>query len=380
MQYDLACAACSPVPRGLLHGACADCVARVLGELPELRPEGAPRVVERASELRVEEDTISLDARPASPVVAIAVAVEWGRSWIALCADGSVGRLDLHRRELRILSRVPEDVLSLGNLGLEVSANGRFAAAVNVNGRRGSVIDLESGRETIRLDRGDYHPEASSFPVAFFELAGRTCVVHGTSWNRLDVSDATTAESLRPRTFGTDPTDRAHSLDYFHSGLSISPGAEWIAEDGWIWHPIGNPVVWSLARWMKENPFEAEDGPTRANVAHRGFWDSAMCWLDDHTLGIAGGEYLVDQPLPILLRFDARAGAMLPAFPCPAGLLAAEDGRLYVYDRTEGLSVLDLANGDRLLHAPHVCAHAYRGRGEFLTLLPDGSFRISRVL
>jgi len=219
MQHDFTCPDCRSVRRDDLVDACPGCVTRVFSDSPALEPFGAPRSVERPGGLRVEEETVTLDERPHSPVVAVAAATRGGRHWIALCGDGSVGRLDLHRRELRLHARVPEGVLALGNLGLEVSADGRFAAVVNAFGQHGSLLDLESGTEILRLDRGDYHPETSSFPIAFFEWNERTCLVHGTSWNRLDVSDARTGEALRPRTIGAYETDPAHYLDYSHSGL-----------------------------------------------------------------------------------------------------------------------------------------------------------------
>jgi len=72
---------------------------------------------------------------------------------------------------------------------LHVSWRGDFAAVVNDYGRHGQVLDLRSGRVTMMLDGGDYHPETVPFSLAFFEARGRPVVIHRSDWNRLDLSD-----------------------------------------------------------------------------------------------------------------------------------------------------------------------------------------------
>ena len=72
-------------------------------------------------------------------------------------------------------------------------------------------------------------------------LDGRTLVVHATDWNRLDVSDPATGERLTlrdlPQPESGQPRPNRY-MDYCHAGLSVSPDYEWIADWGWIWHPV----------------------------------------------------------------------------------------------------------------------------------------------
>jgi hypothetical protein len=124
---------------------------------------------------------------------------------------------------------------------LHVSPDGRYAAVVAVHGSSGVVIDVERTTITMRLDRGDHHVHACRFSCAFFRSGGRTLLVHATDANRLEVSDPATGELLTERGppppwtgYGTAPP---HHLDYFHGALLVSPDGEWIADDGWAWHP-----------------------------------------------------------------------------------------------------------------------------------------------
>lgn len=144
-------------------------------------------------------------------------------------------------------------------------------------GRRGLVLDLESGRVTMELDRGSYHPETQPFPVAFTAIGDEAILVHATAWNRLDLSDPSCGRLRSGR--GTDgrkdePRPQ-HCRDYFHGRLLVSPGGRYLADDGWVWHPSGLPSVWNLDRWVRHNPFESEDGPSLLHLCQRDYyWDA----------------------------------------------------------------------------------------------------------
>lgn len=381
-EHEYVCEACATVPRDRLGEVCAVCASVIKGEAA-VSVAGRPAPLDRPSGLEYVEETISLDEAPSSPVIAVAVAVAAGGAWVALTADGQVGRLDLVRRAFTPLARAPEGAMAVGELALAVSDDGRFAAVYMERGRYGSLLDLSHGEETLRLDRGDYHETVSSFPVAFSRHAGRPVVVHGTDWNRLDVSDPETGARITKRDAPiARPNERSeHYLDYFHGALAVSPDGTWIAEDGWVWHPVGVPVAFSLERWLSGNVWESEDGPSRRSFGARDFWDAPLVWLDEATLGIWGGAFDMSmEPVPILERVRVESGERLEPIACPGGSLVAEDGRLYAFDRESGLSILDVATGERLLHRRDVSPTRYRGRGEFLTLLPGGAFRVGRVI
>ena len=84
--------------------------------------------------------------------------------------------------------------------------------------KRGSLSTFVLGAVTMPLDRGDYRVEHASFPLAFFEQAGRPLLVHATAWNRLDISDPVNW-AVTDRAFGAPPPGMAlpeHDLNYFH--------------------------------------------------------------------------------------------------------------------------------------------------------------------
>jgi hypothetical protein len=139
---------------------------------------------------------------------------------------------------------------------LHCSKRGEFAVVVNDYGRYGQVIDLRSGAVTFALDGGDYHPATVPFSFAFADMFGCVVAVHRTALNRLDVSDPSTGELLTqrsPTSYRSGEERPEHYLDYFHGALYLSPSGAHILDDGWVWHPVGVPTVWSLNRWMSQN-------------------------------------------------------------------------------------------------------------------------------
>jgi hypothetical protein len=93
--------------------------------------------------------------------------------------------------------------------------------------------------------------------------------IHRTSWNRLDLSDPATGAPLSdrgPTSYRQGEPRPDYYLDYFHGRLHVSPGAKHIADDGWVWHPVGLVTVWDLEAWLG-SAWESEDGPTKRRSA-----------------------------------------------------------------------------------------------------------------
>ena len=88
------------------------------------------------------------------------------------------------------------------------------------------------------------------------------------------------------------PVNRApeHDLDYFHATLLPSPDGKWIADNGWAWQPVGIVRAWSIERWLNENVWESEDGPTAKNLCGQDNWDQPMCWINNRTLAAWGED------------------------------------------------------------------------------------------
>lgn len=200
-------------------------------------------------------------------------------TWLFVAPDGLVTRVDTASDRSEDVCRID---LPAGEPGykpwaghrltprLHLSPSGRFAAVVNDYGRNGKVYDLRTGATTATLDGGEYHRYTVPFSCAFVEHDGREIVIHRTAWNRLDASLAGTGELLT----GRDPTsdergeaEPGHRLDYFHGAIVASPDGRRVADDGWVWSPVGIPVAWSVAAGRERLGVRGRPEQDQARVA-----------------------------------------------------------------------------------------------------------------
>lgn len=392
------------------HWVCDDCAKRH-PEAPAWRPidedwwarhgddssrigvVGSPEVLSRATDLAFTHEDVPLalgagivDLRPC-PVSA-------SGCWFLL-SDGALSYADLSTGEVTRTLRPPRlRSASRPGCGLCVSPAGDFAAIFQASGSRGAVIDLADGRVVRRLRRGRYCSENSLFPVAFARRDGRTLLVTGADWNRLDLVDVASnrvlSERASTRMVEGAPTPE-HYLDYFHGSLVVSPDGARIIDSGWIWHPVGEVRAWSLDAW-RDNPWESEDGPTLRRFAPREyFWDGPACWVDDTTVALWGWGDDDEWLIPAALLVDAREGRLLRWFPgprvrrpkaLPPRTLADSlvfDGHLFAVDDEAGTTVWDVVTGERLHADPSLKpTRHHRGARAFLTPTAEG-VRVSRL-
>ncbi|MES4792931.1 MAG: hypothetical protein C4321_08035 [Chloroflexota bacterium] len=225
--------------------------------------------------------------------------------------------------------------------------------------------------------------EYSNFSCTFFQHNGRLLLAHGTDRNRLDISDPQTGSLLTergPTSYRRGEERPAHYLDYFHCGLTVSPDNEWIADNGWVWHPFGTITAWSLRGWVTENVWESEDGPTKKALCWRDYyWDGPLCWINSRTLAVWGQGTDEENLFAAVRLFDVVSGEELGWFPGPVGELVFDE-YLFSCAPEHGTSVWDVATGERLLHTPEFCPTTYHpGAREFLTWRPDGTLLLSRL-
>ncbi|MFI5707910.1 hypothetical protein [Kribbella sp. NPDC051620] len=318
--------------------------------------------------------------------------------WLVLGEDGRISRWDLATGEhvsvgTTTVPAEPDREPWAGHelrRHLHASGDGSFAAVVNDYGRFGEVLDLRTGETTMLLDNQGYEEETVPFSLAFARRRGRDVVIHRTDWNRLDVSDAATGRLLtdRPAPLLTETEGRPeHYLDYFHGALRVSPDGRQVLDDGWVWHPVGFPAVWSLDRWIEDNVWESEDGPTRLDLCGRtDYWDHPMVWIDSVRVAVQGiGDddvtirpgarifdtsrrtQLTDWKMPTALELAALEG--------PTGQFFSDGARLFSSAGT-GLSTWDLEEGSLVEELPGFSpTHHHRGAGQFLQLA-DGLVRL----
>ncbi|MFJ3306968.1 hypothetical protein ACIPSA_28400 [Streptomyces sp. NPDC086549] len=346
---------------------CEDCFDDTEGDL--LGAAGRPEVLDRPREFdrRVVATPVPPALGPAEDLAPVAAA---GVTWLVLCADGRIVRWNCDTgewaEEARTTVEVPADAEPYCGRApsrrLIASADGRFAAVVVDHANQGEVFDLSTGAVTLTLDGGTYHNDTVPFSAAFAGHDGRTVLIHRTEWNRLDLSDPATGELLTAREFepGEDPRSE-RVLDYFHGGLTVSPTGVRIADDGWVWAPVGVVTAWNLRDWVAGNPFESEDGPSRTELPGCLYhWNRPVVWLDDDRLvvgGIGEDDYEIVGGARI---FDVGGAGSRPAghrpapvapevmtFGGPEGRFFAAGGLLFSSD-SAGLKIWDPADGSRL--------------------------------
>lgn len=176
---------------------------------------------------------------------------------------------------------------------LHVSPSGRFAAVVNDFGKSGQVVDLSREKSTIELNCDNYHSDTVPFSFAFLKSGERDLFIHRTAWNRLDISDPLAGKIMTERTIAVenDPKKKRpeHDLNYFHGAIYLSPDGDYIVDDGWVWHPVGVVTRWSVKRWLAENVWESEDGPSIGTLCCRDYyWNAAIVWVDEKRVAVGG--------------------------------------------------------------------------------------------
>lgn len=387
IEFDLSCLDCDRASSGgsdlRLLVACDGCVDRIMSEWADMHGwRGVPGIAERPEPHNAEVEVTDL---PDGLRHAVDIAALPGSAsrWLIVTADGKIGAFDAdsgRHIERHVDPLIAEDMSGRRPFNghvprprLLVSENGEFAAVVNDYGRYGVVIDLRSMKRTLTLDGRAHHSDTVPFSAAFIDHDGRTLIVHRTGWNRLDASDAATGELVTAREL-TAPADGEngppeHYLNYFHGALYPSPDGRWIAGDGWVWAPVGVPVVWDARRWFGENVWESEDGPSLRRLCQRGYhWDSPMCWISGDLLAISGIGDDDEAMLAGVRIFHAGTGAQVRAFAGPRGKLFSDQRRLYSAGPA-GLDIWDPGTGERTWTlSGFTLTHHHPGAGELVAV------------
>lgn len=350
---------------------CEECFAYVMEEVCDLTGiRGAAEVLRRPEQI---SDCLQRTVLPlgAGRIVDIAaISGDPHSRWLLLSESGAISRFDAESGEFVMLgaATVPAepDHKPWGNhplrQRLHASEGGEFAAVVHDYGRHGQVVDLATGRVTMALDGGNYHPETVPFSFAFSKWRNQVVAIHRTAWNRLDVSDPSTGALLTergPTKYSQGEQRPKHYLDYFHGALHLSPSGQEILDDGWIWHPVGMIRAWSLEPWLSGNVWESEAGPSQKSVCARNYyWDHGIAWLDERRVAIAGigdddeamleGARIFDMAVPVGASTEWHGDISwrreLRAFAGPKGqffsdghwLYSSEDGGLLRWNFEDG--------------------------------------------
>lgn len=391
VKFVLICEQCKENPDLIqVHSLCFDCSTEVQDDLVGVfgKPESASRdsdLVFLHQKYTIEDFTpeMVIDIHPLSQ--------EKCREWIALTTFNTIVRVNFDEGTVQTLCNAPQENEETSFTDLHISPNGELAVLYSRLGTKGAVLDLNSGKVLIELQRDGYHSNISPLPIAFFEHRGRSLLIHG-GWNRLDISDPKTGELLtarHPTSYKRGEPRPETYLNYFHAELSISPDQQWIADDGWVLHPIGYVRSWSLDEWLR-NPWASEKGDSIKSFCYRDyFWSGPTCWIDNRTLAIWGyGEHDI-LLIPAVRLFDVVSGEEQRWFAGPEvdktdrprsmkRDVLVFDTYLYAVSEAYGVQVWDIYEGERVHQDSSFYPVRYHhGTHEFLTLLPSGEFQCS---
>lgn len=393
LAYDLLCATCAALddPGSQLAVVCEGCSERA-AEMTATGVRGTPEVRRRDVPVGGALHETALALTPANGRCLAPLPDGWlvyttdGLTVVRL--DAATYGLDLPSEEVAAATATYQLVMpdeeapansTFGVYGptVHTSYDGRFAAVVMDHGRYGAVVDLAAGGAvTLGLDRGEGHNYTTPFPLAFTEHQGE--VIAGTDWNRLDRFDAATGRLLTERdtSWAKGEARPEEYLDYFHGRLTVNRTGTWCVDDGWVWHPVGVPLMIDLAAWREGDTYAAERG---RSLAHREYaWNQPVAWVDDTTVAI---QRIGDDDLAMVdgvQLYDAPTAQRVGAFAGPKGEMWSVDGRLAVA-ADAGLEFWDPADGIRtgLVSAFHPTA--YNPHTKTFASLADGTLRTYRL-
>lgn len=334
LDYVLLCPACSP-SAGEMTCVCTDCFVEV-AHGARLGTRGSPEILTRPGSLLLE--VVEKWRWPAKLLGATPYADDW------------VGLND--RGEVMLVSPGRIKIFRLNDWGIGPSQQAALSCAGDLllisptRGASGVIANLESGEKVL---------EIGPFPAAFFEQDGRRLLIHG---EQLAISDVYSGERLGQLPAGGEPP----------GGLSVSREGRWLAAIGSPDQPLSSLRIFDLRHW---------NSPPKELCRRDGYWNSRPCWVGPNRLALFGLGEVDALILPGVRLFDVESVSELPGFVGPEGRLLFDE---YLFSLHEGLSVWDIASGERLLHQEGTTPLAYHPqRRLFLSQEASGEVRLSRL-
>ncbi|TYP67392.1 hypothetical protein [Paenibacillus methanolicus] len=304
-------------------------------------------------------------------------------TYVAITKNKKIIELDTMQESCNDLFALESEEIEINfdeAISILASSDSNIIAVFNTYGRFGLVIDLSVKQIVMQFSRDDYHFNQTIFPVSFYTRNNQILLIHGTKWNRVDISNPFTGEVLTSREdpefrmINNKPECDDHYLDYFHGQLLVSPNNEWVVSNGWEWHPYGSVTVWNMNQWIANNCWESEDGDSKKELwRYKEEWNDPICWLSNTTVGILGKndsnfcDDEINMPTGNLFRvYDVCNGVLLNEFEITYGQLIF-DTFLYCSSKDTGLRVYNISKGEVLFEDHAIYPQAYHSTSkEFL--------------
>lgn len=193
--------------------------------------------------------------------------------------DNNYSILDLYSNKALFDYQALPQALNPKNLRVSVALP--YFALAEDYGQKGIVLSIKKRKYHYPFERGDYHVEHCSFPLALFEKEEELHLIHGSDWNRVEHINLTKNLSLIP----LNPEEEDEKkLDYFHSSIQLSPNKDEFLSNGWMWSPFDIIYRFKLedlhqAKWKSAQYVEIP--PTTGYN-----WDRPLCWINNNLIAV----------------------------------------------------------------------------------------------
>jgi hypothetical protein len=199
---------------------------------------------------------------------------------IIVCKSGNIFLFDCETGTKTLINQLDFDP---AKVNLQIYSFQDYVCIVQKKGTDGIVINLSNAHYRKDLLRGDYCVNVSPFPIAFYSDQGQTFLIHGTDWNRLDITCLETDELLTNRLVDYD-TD-SNYFDYFHGSLYVSPDSKFFISSGWVWQPYEVITLYSIGDFLKN--FELLNQSIDFEETSGYNWGRPICWIDNETFAVS---------------------------------------------------------------------------------------------
>ncbi len=241
------------------------------------------------------------------------------------------------------------------SLKIEIKVSKRYVVVYNNIGQFGYVFDMNLSEYILDIDRKDYHNQHCQFSISFIN----DMLIHGTDWNKLDVTDLKNGRSILEK--------EGDMGDFFSCGISTS--AKYIVNNGWVWHPVGAIAYWDIQSWLDGELDELSD---KFVLPTDYLWDRSICWIDDTNIAVYGfcndDIYVIDGVIIVNLE----SGSISNWFPGPSGKLFYDK---YIISLDKGMSIWRIS-GERVFYSDSINPDLYVEDGKFIEILDNGRLRL----